>query len=375
MPTTSQKLHSSTSETSPASDPNSRSPPPKLSSSLFFGTTTKVLNKLQYVQNSAARLLTNTRSREHITPVLHDLHWLPIKFRIHFKILITTYKALNNQAPPYISDLLHRHAPSRSLRMRLQVLLVSILQVAAVDSLKHVYGYLGESVILPSRASENISRIEWSILPNITWIATFRNNKLQYRFWRYMGRLSLNTSSGDLVIRNLTREDALEYTVDLTNSKRKDSQNKVKLTVRQHLEKPSIGTQLSVLKDGRCLIVLNCSSPDQDVGFSWLAQPQTSINASAYHRDSHNAVFWTLFGPNSDVDFTCTTSKNAENASNVMKATCYGETPELVQKESITGFVFLGIFIGVVIGILLCLFRPQIQRVFKNLKDKVLPAK
>ncbi|KAK0131209.1 hypothetical protein N1851_034075 [Merluccius polli] len=66
--------------------------------SLLYGTTTKVLNKLQYVQDSA-RLLTGTRSREHITPVLRELHWLPIKHRINFKIALTT-KALNNLAPP-----------------------------------------------------------------------------------------------------------------------------------------------------------------------------------------------------------------------------------------------------------------------------------
>ncbi|KAK0139254.1 hypothetical protein N1851_024112 [Merluccius polli] len=79
--------------------------------SLLYGTTTKVLNKLQYVQN-----LTGTRSREHITPVLRELHWLPFKHRINFKILLTTYKALNNLARPYHADLLHHHAPSRSLR-------------------------------------------------------------------------------------------------------------------------------------------------------------------------------------------------------------------------------------------------------------------
>ena len=84
--------------------------------SILHGTTSKVLNKLQYVQNSAARLLTNTRSRDHITPVLRDLHWLPVKQRIHFKTLITTYKALNNLAPSYLCDLLKRHVPSRSLR-------------------------------------------------------------------------------------------------------------------------------------------------------------------------------------------------------------------------------------------------------------------
>ena len=84
--------------------------------SLLYGSPAKILNKLQYIQNSAARLLTHTRIREHITPVLIKLHWLPIPQRIQYKILLMTYKALHNLAPSYLTDLLHRHTPTRSLR-------------------------------------------------------------------------------------------------------------------------------------------------------------------------------------------------------------------------------------------------------------------
>src|SRR4029434_8212205 len=51
----------------------------------------------------------------HITPVLRNLHWLPVKHRKNFKILLTTFKALNNLAPSYLSDLLPLHAPTRCL--------------------------------------------------------------------------------------------------------------------------------------------------------------------------------------------------------------------------------------------------------------------
>uniref|UniRef100_A0A3B1IDG0 Reverse transcriptase domain-containing protein n=1 Tax=Astyanax mexicanus TaxID=7994 RepID=A0A3B1IDG0_ASTMX len=84
--------------------------------SILYGLPSTALQKLQYVQNSAARMLTRSPIRQHITPVLRQLHWLPIKQRIHFKILLITYKALNNLAPPYLSDLLHRHSPARQLR-------------------------------------------------------------------------------------------------------------------------------------------------------------------------------------------------------------------------------------------------------------------
>src|SRR4029434_11329968 len=53
--------------------------------SILYGSPNTVLNELQYVQNSAACLLTSTRRCEHITPVLRNLHWLPVKTRINFK--------------------------------------------------------------------------------------------------------------------------------------------------------------------------------------------------------------------------------------------------------------------------------------------------
>ena len=54
---------------------------------ILYGLPDAQLQKLQLVQNSAARLVTGTRRREHITPVLFALHWLPIRQRIQFKLL------------------------------------------------------------------------------------------------------------------------------------------------------------------------------------------------------------------------------------------------------------------------------------------------
>ena len=73
---------------------------------LLGGCSVRLINKLQLVQNAAARVLTRTRKYEHISPVLSALHWLPIKHRIHFKILLMTYKALNGLAPQYLSTIL-----------------------------------------------------------------------------------------------------------------------------------------------------------------------------------------------------------------------------------------------------------------------------
>uniref|UniRef100_A0A8C2FVH5 Tetratricopeptide repeat domain 19 n=1 Tax=Cyprinus carpio TaxID=7962 RepID=A0A8C2FVH5_CYPCA len=84
--------------------------------SLFICLNRKDLCRLQTVQNSAARLLTHRSKRAHITPILASLHWLPVKFRMHFKILVLTFRALQGQAPPYISDLIQLRTSSRSLR-------------------------------------------------------------------------------------------------------------------------------------------------------------------------------------------------------------------------------------------------------------------
>ena len=54
----------------------------------------KTINRLQHVQNTAARILTKTRKFNHITPVLISLLWLSVHVRSDFKILLLTYKIL-----------------------------------------------------------------------------------------------------------------------------------------------------------------------------------------------------------------------------------------------------------------------------------------
>ncbi len=74
-----------------------------------------VIRQLQLIQNSAARILTRTRKPEHITPVLRSLHWLPVTFRIDFKVLLLLYKSLNGLGPKYIEDMLTEYKPNRPL--------------------------------------------------------------------------------------------------------------------------------------------------------------------------------------------------------------------------------------------------------------------
>ena len=71
--------------------------------SLLCGLPDNSWNKLQWVQNAAARLITGTAKFSHITPVLRSLHWLPIKQRVQFKMLILIFTAINGLAPNYIT--------------------------------------------------------------------------------------------------------------------------------------------------------------------------------------------------------------------------------------------------------------------------------
>ena len=84
--------------------------------SLLFGIPRGQLARIQSLQNAAARLVSRTRKFDHITPILKDLHWLPVEARIRFKILLLTFKIINGNAPVYLRDLLDLYVPARDLR-------------------------------------------------------------------------------------------------------------------------------------------------------------------------------------------------------------------------------------------------------------------
>ena len=74
-------------------------------------------NKLQSVQNHAARVITKTHKRSSAMPILKQLHWLPVKQRVSYKISIMVFKCLNEKDfPLYLKDLISIYTPSRQLR-------------------------------------------------------------------------------------------------------------------------------------------------------------------------------------------------------------------------------------------------------------------
>lgn len=84
--------------------------------SLLYGLPAKQLDKLQRVQNIAARIIFFLPKFCHITPVLVWLHWLPIKSRIHFKICLITFKVLHGLSPSYLFYLISVKKTRYSLR-------------------------------------------------------------------------------------------------------------------------------------------------------------------------------------------------------------------------------------------------------------------
>ena len=81
---------------------------------IHVGPPLRLMQKLQMVQNTAARLLTGVKRYQHISPMLAILHWLPIRFCVDFEVLMMAYKALNGLGPRYLAE---RLLPPSSARV------------------------------------------------------------------------------------------------------------------------------------------------------------------------------------------------------------------------------------------------------------------
>ena len=84
--------------------------------SILFGVTKAKLSRLQQIQNNAARLVFKKPKKQHVTPLLKKLHWLPVTDRIEYKIASLCFKSLNRNGPSYMSDILSYSTPIRELR-------------------------------------------------------------------------------------------------------------------------------------------------------------------------------------------------------------------------------------------------------------------
>ena len=71
--------------------------------------------------NAAAKVTTCKRKFDHVTPILIELHWLPVRQCIVFKILLYTFKALHGATPTYLTELISPYVPRRPLRSADQI--------------------------------------------------------------------------------------------------------------------------------------------------------------------------------------------------------------------------------------------------------------
>ena len=147
----------------------------RIDNSLLIGLPTSEINRLQRLQNAAARLVRQAKRHDHITPILQSLHWLPVSQRIIYKTLILTFKAIHNLAPSYIQDLIHRHQPSRTLRSA-SLNLLQQLSLPRTSS----YGGRAFSITAPSL---------WNKLPThlrgCSCIDIFKRNLKTHLFKKY----------------------------------------------------------------------------------------------------------------------------------------------------------------------------------------------
>ena len=119
--------------------------------SLLSSLPKKSIKKLQKVQNASAKAITLATRREHVTPILRELHWLPISYRSDFKVLLQTYKILNNMAPESLALLIVKHEHVRNLRSTSE----NFLSRPSIP--KNKYGH---------RAFSNIAPFLWNSLPS-----------------------------------------------------------------------------------------------------------------------------------------------------------------------------------------------------------------
>ena len=128
------------------------------------------LTKLQRVLNRLARVVRKSPPFTHSVPLLRSLHWLPVKYRVHFKICWLTYKALHEEHPVYLRSLIAISLPSRSLRSNRGITL-------SIPRIKNNTGAGAFSSCAPSL---------WNNLPlsvrSATSVATFRRRLKAYLF-------------------------------------------------------------------------------------------------------------------------------------------------------------------------------------------------
>ena len=83
---------------------------------MLSGAPAATFDKLQRAKNNLARVVCQSRDRTDARPLLHSLHWLPVRQRVTYKLAVLTHKVRTTATPTYLSELVQTNAPHRALR-------------------------------------------------------------------------------------------------------------------------------------------------------------------------------------------------------------------------------------------------------------------
>ncbi|XP_061566043.1 uncharacterized protein si:cabz01074946.1 isoform X2 [Cololabis saira] len=262
--------------------------------------------------------------------------------------------------------------------MAVLFLFPAFLQVV-VAARTEVPGYIGENVTLHSGAnpSWNLTKIDWSVYSNSTWIATYSNGETNTERWfLYKDRLTLNTTSGDLTIHNLKPSDAMEYIVDLINTDRQHAGHKIKLEMKKRLQEPNIENIFNDTTESGCFVALNCTSPDDGVKFNWTTNSPETMATWMNEKTGYSPIYAYL-KKHDNAEFTCTSYKGMENRMNVFTPLCEG--PQHLKKEckrcqNCFFHGFLGSILTAVVIVVLYVCRGYLKTAWQCLKEKPLSS-
>ena len=165
--------------------------------SLFLSLTDFELRRLQLVQNSLCSVVTHSSKFSHITPQLKKLHWLPVRYRVQFKLALITYKILNQGQPVYLRELIHPYTSFRNTRRstpKLKFLHTPTFDRRVHKSIKHF-----------SNSFSHYAPVLWNSFPfqirNSPSVAYFRKHLKTHLF-----NSSFPTSSPSLLVLPTTLE-------------------------------------------------------------------------------------------------------------------------------------------------------------------------
>ena len=143
---------------------------------LLAGLPKTLTDRLQRIQNTAARIITRTPRHHHITPALVHLHWLPVSARIDLKVLVYVFKVLSGTAPAYLTELVEQRVPTRALRSN------NTTQLVPPRSRTKMYG---------ERSFRSAGARLWNALPqnirSITTLSSFKRTLKTYMFKIHYG--------------------------------------------------------------------------------------------------------------------------------------------------------------------------------------------